>query len=70
MRENSIKDYETEIIFADRKAEALKHEFNAYERAYADIYEAISKGNYGADHKRAVQRAVTDAFQAWEKETV
>lgn len=69
MHENSIKDYETEIILADRKAEALKRELEAYELAYAEVYKVLSDREYGLDLKRAVQRAVTDAYQAWEKES-
>lgn len=69
MHENSIKDYETEIILADRRAEALRRELKAYEQAYANVYEALCDGNYGTDLKRAVQRAVTDAYQTWEKES-
>lgn len=69
MHENSIKDYETEIILADRKLKALQVEFEAYKRIYEELYTVLNDSIIGIGEKRAVQRAVTDAYQAWEKES-
>ena len=68
MHENSIKDYETEIILADRKLKALQVEFEAYKRIYEELYTVLNDSIIGIGEKRAVQRAITDAFQAWEEE--
>lgn len=68
MHENSIKDYETEIILADRKLKALQVEFEAYKQIYEELYTVLNDSIIGIGEKRAVQRAITDAFQSWEEE--
>lgn len=72
MRENSLRDYQTDLEKARMQVRELERAMEVYNVIYNRVYQVLTDSDYMAANGltgKAVSRAITDAFQQWEEDT-
>jgi site-specific recombinase XerD len=71
MRANTLQDYNDDLEKARKAIEETEYALKVYEEIYAKFLAVLRDSEYMANGpaEKAVSRAITDAFQAWQEET-
>lgn len=72
MRENSLRDYRTDLEKARMQVRELERAVEVYNAIYDRVYQVLTDSDYMAANGltgKAVSHAITDAFQQWEEDT-
>lgn len=71
MRASTLQDYNADLEKARKTIEETEYALKVYEEIYAKVLEVLRESGHMANGsaEKAVSRAITDAFQAWQEET-